>query len=97
VAARFTRGRSLSPATALALTPAVAAVAGIVAIAVGGTARTVGLVLVLAYVAALLVSGIHAAVRFRSLAVGVLEPPVVVASHVAYAYGFVRGLLGRRR
>ena len=96
-AARFTRGRSLSVATALSLTPPVAAVAGIVAIAAGGTARTVGLVLVLGYVAALLMSGIHGAVRFRSLAVGVLEPPVVVASHIAYVYGFGRGLLGRRR
>ena len=42
--------------------------------------------------AALGASGIHAAVRFRSLAVGALEPPAVVASQAAYLAGFLRGL-----
>jgi hypothetical protein len=61
----------------------------------GGGLRTSGLVLVLLYAAALVASGIHAALRFRSLATGVLEPPAVVATQAAYAYGFVRGLVGR--
>ena len=89
-AARRTRGGSISVATALSLTPAAAGIAGVVLLIAG--VRTVGLVLVLAYVAALLASGIHAAVRFRSFAVGGLEPPAVVASQVAYLVGFALGL-----
>jgi hypothetical protein len=80
----------VSVATALSLTPASAAVAGVVLLIAG--VHTVGVVLVLAYVAALLASGIHAAVRFRSLAVGGLEPPAVVASQIAYLVGFALGL-----
>jgi glycosyltransferase involved in cell wall biosynthesis len=91
-AARRTHGRSLSLATALSLAPAVAAIAGAVLLSTGGTRRTVGLVLVLTYGGALTVSGIHAAVRFRSFAVGVLEPLAVVASQAAYPVGFVGGL-----
>jgi hypothetical protein len=97
IAARRTRARSLSIATALSLAPAAAALAGIVLLLVGGAARTAGLVLVLLYAAALLASGIHAAVRFRSLAVGVLEPVAVVASQAAYLGGFIRGLFARLR
>jgi hypothetical protein len=92
-AARRTRGRSLSVATALSLAPLLAALAGLVLLAVGGTARLVGLVLVLAYVAALLLSGLHAAVRFRSFVVGALEPPAVVLTQAAYLTGFVAGLM----
>jgi glycosyltransferase involved in cell wall biosynthesis len=92
VAARRTHGRSLSLATALSLAPAIAAIAGAVFLAAGGTLRTIGLVLVLAYAAALVLSGIHAAVRFRSLAVGMLEPLAVVASQAAYLVGFALGL-----
>jgi glycosyltransferase involved in cell wall biosynthesis len=91
-AARRTRGRSVSLATAASLTPAAAAVAGVALLLAG--VRTAGLVLLLAYAAALAASGIHAAVRFRSLAVGVLEPPSVVATQAAYLVGFVRGLTG---
>jgi len=91
-AARRTRARSLSGATALSLAPAVAAIAGCVLLVAGGTLRTVGLALVLAYVAALILSGVHAAVRFRSLVVGALEPPAVVASQAAYLLGFGAGL-----
>jgi glycosyltransferase involved in cell wall biosynthesis len=91
-AARRTRGTSLSAATALSLAPAAAGVAG-AALLIAGV-HTAGLVLVLAYTAALVVSGIHAAVRFRSLAVGALEPPAVAASQAAYLLGFVRGLAG---
>jgi glycosyltransferase involved in cell wall biosynthesis len=91
-AARRTHGRSLSFPTALSLAPAVAAIAGAALFAVGGAARIPGLVLMLAYAAAVVLSGIHAAVRFGSLAVGVLEPLAVVASQAAYLVGFVGGL-----
>jgi glycosyltransferase involved in cell wall biosynthesis len=93
--ARRSRGRSLSLATALSLAPGAAAIAGVVAIAVGDGVRTLGLALVIAYGAALVASGVHAAARFRSLAVGLLEPPAVMATHAAYAYAFVRGVLER--
>ena len=92
VAARRSQGRSLSAATALSLTPVAAGVAGGVLLVLGGSAGPVGAGLVLAYAAALALSGIHAAVRFRSLIVGALEPPAVVASQLAYLVGFFRGL-----
>jgi hypothetical protein len=94
-AARRTHGRSLSGATALSVAPAAAAVVGIVLLVAGGTTQKIGLLLVLAYAAALVLSGIHAALRFRSLAVGVLEPPAVVGSQAAYLVGFLRGLTKR--
>lgn len=90
--ARRTRGRSLSVATALSIAPLVAALVGLLLLAFDGVPRTVGLVLVLAYVATLLLSGLHAAVRFRSVVVGALEPPAVVLTHGAYLTGFVVGL-----
>jgi hypothetical protein len=91
-AARRTHGRSLSAATALSLAPAVAGIAGLVLLALGGTLRAVGLAFVLAYGAALVLSGLHAALRFRSLAVGALEPLAVAASQGAYLVGFALGL-----
>jgi glycosyltransferase involved in cell wall biosynthesis len=96
-AARRTGGRSLSGATARSLAPAAAAVAGGAFLVAGGALHTAGLVLVLAYAGALLASGTHAALRFRSLAVGVLEPPAVVVSQAAYMLGFIQGLAQRRR
>ena len=94
-AARRSRGASLSGATALSLAPAAAAVAGAALLLVGGGARTVGIVLLLAYAAALAASGVHAGVRFRSLAVTFLQPLAVVASQAAYLAGFMRGLTER--
>jgi len=91
-AARKTHGRSLSAATALSLAPALGGLLGLILLAAGGTLRDVGAVLVLAYFAALVLSGIHAAIRFHSLAVGALEPPAVVASQAAYLVGFALGL-----
>ena len=90
--ARRTRGRSLSRATALSFTPAVAAIAGVALLLAGGTLQRVGLVLVLAYAAALLLSGMHAAIRFSSVIVGALQPAAVVASQAAYLTGFALGL-----
>jgi glycosyltransferase involved in cell wall biosynthesis len=92
LAARRTHGRSLSGATALSLAPAVAAIVGAVLLAGAGTPRTIGLVLMLAYLAALVLSGIHAAVRFRSVVVGALQPLAVAASQAAYLVGFALGL-----
>jgi glycosyltransferase involved in cell wall biosynthesis len=95
-AARITKGRSLSGATARSLAPVVAALAGGAMLLAGGSLETPGLILVLVYAAALAMSGLHAAVRFRSLAVGLLEPPAVVVTQLAYVYGFLRGLSGSR-
>jgi glycosyltransferase involved in cell wall biosynthesis len=92
VVARRTRGTSLSAATARSLLPLAAAVVGVVLLLIGGSVRTAGLVLVLGLGAALVASGLHAAVRFASPAVGLLEPPSVVATHAAYIAGFLRGL-----
>jgi hypothetical protein len=60
---------------------------------VGGGLRDAGLALLVAYGVVLTVSGIHAAARFRSLALGVLQPPAVLASQATYVVGFVRGLM----
>jgi hypothetical protein len=95
-AARRTRGRSLSVATALSFAPALAAVVGTAFLLSGGALHTPGLVLVLAYVGALLVNAVHAAARFRSVAVGIVEPFAVVASQAAYLAGFARGLTAKR-
>jgi hypothetical protein len=65
-------------------------------LAAGGSLQRVGLVLMLAYAGALVLSGIHAAVRFRSFGVGLLESPAVLASQVAYLVGFLRGVTARR-
>jgi hypothetical protein len=92
-----TRARSLSVATALSLAPLFAAFIGLAFLIAGGGLRTAGLVLVLAYAAALVASGVHAAVRFRSVGVGLLEPPAVVVSQAVYLLGFLRGLMDRDR
>ncbi len=90
--ARHSRGRSLSLATAVSLAPTMAAVVGAVLLVAGVHLGTVGAALVIAYAAALAASGLHASLRFRSFAVGLLQPPAVVASQAAYMVGFVRGL-----
>jgi glycosyltransferase involved in cell wall biosynthesis len=95
-AARRSRGASLSAASALSLTPAAAAVLGGVFVMLGGSLRDVGLGLLLAYAIALVGSGIHAAARFHSLPVGLLQPPAVIASQSAYLLGFARGLIEPR-
>ena len=95
-AARRTRARSVSAASALSLAPSVAALVGAAFLGVGGPVWDAGLVLVLLYAAALVVSGIRAGVRFRSVAVGILEPLAIVPSQVAYLWGFARGLANTR-
>ena len=88
-AARRTQGRSLSLATALSFVPLSAAIAGVALVAAGNDA---GVALLLAYAAALLVSAVHAAVRFQSITVGLVQPFAVAASQVAYVAGFVAGM-----
>jgi hypothetical protein len=96
-AARRSGGTSLSLATALSLLPLAAALVGFSFLLAGDGLRDTGLVLLLAYAAALAVSGIHAAVRFHSAGVGLLQPFAVIASQVTYLVGFVRGLSERSR
>ena len=88
-AARATRGASVSLATALSLAPAAVAICGIVLLATGFV--RVGVALVAAYGAAVLTSTLLAALRFRSLRVGLLAAPAFAATHAAYGAGFVRG------
>ena len=92
--ARRTRGRSVTVGTALSVGPAAAAlVGGAMLLFADGGARMVGAALVLVYIGALVVSGALAALHFRSIAVGLLEPPAVVATQAAYLWGFGRGLI----
>ena len=93
--ARASRGASLSGSTAVSVGPAAGALAGSMLVLAGGPGRRAGSLLVLAYGAMLAFSGLHAAVRFRSLVVALLHPPAVIATHASYLAGFVRGLLGR--
>jgi glycosyltransferase involved in cell wall biosynthesis len=92
-AARRSRGGSLSGASALSLAPAAAAVLGGTFLILGGSLRDVGLGLLVAYAIALAASGIHAAARFHSPLLGLLQPPAVVVSQAAYLLGFLRGLI----
>jgi glycosyltransferase involved in cell wall biosynthesis len=92
--ARAMRGRSVSAATALSLTPAAVAVCGILVLAAGDVG--VGAGLVAGYAAAVIVASLLAALRFRSLPVGLLAAPAFVGTQFAYVAGFVRGFLVRR-
>ena len=67
------------------------------AFAVGGDVMTVWLLLVAAYGAAVVVSGLVAAVRFRSLRVGALAVPVMVLTNAVHFGGIAFGLAGDRR
>jgi hypothetical protein len=86
----------LSVATSLSLLPAGCAVVGVVLAAAGsGVTRTVGIGLLAGYGTLILTSAFLAAVRFRSLTVGALAAPSLVATHVAYVGGFIQGLFRR--
>jgi glycosyltransferase involved in cell wall biosynthesis len=96
-AARRARARSLSPATALSLLPLAAALLGVGLLAAGnGAVRTTGLALVAVYLVLLLVSALLAAVRFRSVATGLLALPALVSTQAAYVGGFLFGLVKSR-
>jgi glycosyltransferase involved in cell wall biosynthesis len=95
--ARATRGSSLSVATGLSVLPLGAAGVAVALVAVGGTARTLGTIVLAAYGIALALTGAFAAFRLRSAAAGLLTPVVVVLTQCAYVVGFVRGLVDSRR
>jgi glycosyltransferase involved in cell wall biosynthesis len=93
-AARRTRGASLSGATALAVGPAGAAVAGGVMLAAPAT-RAVGATLLGVYGVLLVGSGALAGLRSRSLPVALHAVPGLVATQAAYVAGFAQGVLQR--
>jgi glycosyltransferase involved in cell wall biosynthesis len=96
-AARASGGGSLSVATSLSLLPAACAVVGVALAAAGnGATRAVGFGLLAGYGVLILTSALLAAVRFRSLTVGALAAPALIATHAAYVGGFSQGLLRRR-
>jgi hypothetical protein len=75
------------------LLPPVCAATGLILLAAGsGTARVAGAVLVAIYFALLVASALLAALRFRSLPIGLLFVPAAITSQAAYVVGFLRGL-----
>ena len=96
-AARRRRGRNLGSATLLPLVPALGAVVGALLVVFGSPdARLIGIVLVTAYVAIVAASALLAALRFRSLRVGLLATLAIPLTQAAYAFGFARGVLRPR-
>lgn len=73
------------------------AIGALPALAVGGHIGTVWLLLAAAYGVALGVSAIVAALRFRSIRVGLLAVPVMVLTHLVHFGGVARGLADERR
>jgi glycosyltransferase involved in cell wall biosynthesis len=91
--ARRTNGASVSSATTLSLLPAGCAALGSALLLFGPRgAHDAGVVLVGAYGAAVAGSAVLAALRFRSLPVGLLAAPALVLTQATYVAGFVRGL-----
>jgi glycosyltransferase involved in cell wall biosynthesis len=96
-AARRTRGASVSSATTFSLVPAACAFLGALLTSVGPRdARQTGAFLVGAYGAVVVGSAGLASFRFRSLRVGALAVPGLVATQAAYVAGFVHGLVRPR-
>jgi glycosyltransferase involved in cell wall biosynthesis len=96
-AARGTRGASLSVSTLLSLAPAACATLGVLLFVIGhGVVRQTGAGLFAAYVLVVAVSTALAALRFRSLRVGLIFAPALVATQAAYVVGFVRGIAAGR-
>jgi hypothetical protein len=87
----------LSAATMLSLAPAACALAGIVLLVLGGGVLfELGVGFVAAYGVVLAASTGLAALRFRSLRVGLLAAPALIATQAAYVAGFARGIATRR-
>jgi hypothetical protein len=78
------------------LVPFLLGLAAIPLVIAGGTARELGIALLVVYGLTLAGAAAVGAFRFRSLRVGALALPALVASHIAYAVGFVRGVLRPR-
>src|SRR5207247_2107995 len=82
--------------TALSIAPlGLAALGGVILAEAPSGARQTGAWLVAGYAATVVGSAALAGVRFRSLAVGLLAAPALVATQGAYVTGFVSGLAGR--
>lgn len=79
----------MSLRTGASLAPAVLAVAGLPLLLVGGRARELALGVLALYGVTLLVSSVLAGARFRSVAVGIATAPLLIASQLAYATGFL--------
>jgi glycosyltransferase involved in cell wall biosynthesis len=95
-AARRTRAASLSSATTLSLVPVGCALLGVALATVGPReTRQGGLALVGAYAVVTAGAAALAGARFRSIGVGALVAPALVATQGAYVAGFVRGLVRR--
>ena len=77
--------RALRPSTLLPIALLAFVAFGPVAIILGGAMITVWGIAAAAYLAAISASGVFAALRFRSAAVGVVATAGLVATHVAYA------------
>ena len=84
----------MSGATAMSVAPFVLALAALALVVAGSPWTTAGVAILVAYVALLVFSAALAAVRFRSPAVGLLMPFVLVATQAAYVGGFLAGLVG---
>jgi len=96
-AARRSRGRSLGKATLLSLLPVASAGLGLALLASGSSrGRDVGVALLIAYGLAVAGSATLGALRFRSLQVGLLAAPALVATQAAYVAGFLAGVARRR-
>jgi glycosyltransferase involved in cell wall biosynthesis len=92
-AARRTRGRSLSYATLLSLVPAAVAILGFALLGLGSsTGRRAGAALLVVYLVTIVGSATFAALRFRSLRVGLLATPAIPATQAAYVAGFLDGV-----
>jgi hypothetical protein len=85
---------ALRPSTLLPVALLVFVVLGPPAVLIGGPVLTVWSAAAVAYLLAVVASSAIAALRFHSLAVGVLAAAGLVLTHVAYAVGFLRGLVG---
>lgn len=91
--ARRTRGASLSGATAFSFLPVACGTVGLVLLVLGpepthGAAAG----LFIAYLLAVAASAALAGLRFRSIRLGLLVAPALVATQVMYVAGFLRGL-----
>lgn len=87
--------RALRVTTLLPLVLVAVLASGPVAVLVGGALLDAWLLSVGLYLLAVLVSAAISAFRFRSLVVGGLTAAGMVARHVVYAVGFLRGLVAR--
>lgn len=89
------RGRRAGPVAAAGGVAALAAIVGLAAALGWRPDRDALVVLAAAYLAAVVVASLAAALRYQSWQVGALAAAGIAATHAAYAAGFVRGLAHR--